>query len=368
MRRFIWLIIIFVLGISACGGQKVEEVDFYSIKLGEFKEHKSAENFINEIEQEFSDTLFINKSRAGFEVLAGKFDYPYNASEKGYSLFNNSIIKTYEVVKNDSVVANPAAEICFISGENNQAALFSFDMVKKDYRQIWAKEGEDVYDIVYSDELKDCIFLTKSKQGNIKIHQINLITTEAELLRDLKITEYETIHYGGENQFRIEFMQDGERFAKFIDLKGNLVKSIEVTEDKRKTFLSPSNNYKLVIDKVAGVNNIFISETAGKRSYLTATGQEVKTANWSGDEKFVFLLTSNNSNKSNLFIFNVEQAEISKVSTHNNIRKFLLKDDTLIFDKGSGQDSMIMFYDYEKDKSVYKLELPGGCSLSKLNN
>jgi tRNA-binding EMAP/Myf-like protein len=100
---------------------------------------------------------------------------------------------------------------------------------------------------------------------------------------------------------------------------------------------------------------------------LTSTDQIIKKVGWAEGSGKLFVLTVDNGDNSNIFIFNIEKAEMENVLSHKNIREFIVKDDLLIFDRGNNKNSEIILYNFENNKTIYTIELPGGCSLSNLS-
>ncbi len=400
----ILLISIFILLKYYSGQISLGRDGYYEIVSqikGNFEKIEGIKNKLTtEIE---TQVVMENVSPNLYRLHFGKFSDSYDAGEKAFNLFADSLIQNYKIALDGKDVPDTFTNILFAARNEERASLFSLNLLTKRTSLIWSDWGEEVVSFEHSEKNKSSFFLTVSSAGkkngmnylnDARLYHYNRRTDKIRMIEFLKNGFQFFSYWNAANQYMVSFtyldslsnqgvFQDfsvydtsGVRMKNF-QKKFNLAKEgYPIPPQKKLNFTSTMNRYVLVVKKnEKGENAFYIKKNYSNQEYLVASAYgEISDIAWSNDEKYLFIIYSGIKNiskkvkKNEYFctVFDTDSKKPTCILKDQDFKKLSVIGRLLSVETGTGPDSKIMFYDYIKEKIYFILDVKGGCSIKNL--
>ncbi len=144
--------------------QKVDSVKVnspYSILVGKFKGRTEADSLTSFLAENVADTVFSKEIKSKqHSIFIGKFSTNFGAGERAFKLFRDSLIGSYKIVKNDSVVFDLYSNVPFVAKYEGRPSVYNYNLVKNKSGTIWSRWGRKVINLNMSDDFKNSFIST----------------------------------------------------------------------------------------------------------------------------------------------------------------------------------------------------------------
>ncbi len=381
--------------------------DFYSVRTKSFSDLKSAEILKTKLSKLIDDTLFISsstnkKGEEQFFICFGNYTRNFDAGQKAYELFLDTLIDNYQIIKGDSVVTDVFGKILFLGYNNGKVSLFSFNLLDKTYTMLWSDSKNNIISLNSDKKYENIYFITADKTPDIKgypilknivINKYNIMNGKIKVVDRIKNLFQVFSNIGDDNVLRISYLNfDSTNMAKinkitnYYSSEGVKVESRYETFDVLKDGVPnlgtvllkvKSNSGKHFIDftRINGETKIFYKNLTTKvKEYITSTDYSVAKIDWDIQEHYCVLYfekydeqTIEAKISSMLMLYDIKTKEMRQVIENSAPADFFIRGDYLIYEQNTITSKKIVFFDMKKNDIYHTIETRQGCALKTLN-
>lgn len=393
--------LIVVLLIS-CGKIKFEDETNmkYAICLGEFGSYEDAEIFKSKIDFKLWYDLRIKQiSDSKFVLLYGKYETSYEAGQKAFDLFNQSLINNYKIFKNDDYVRDQFANVLFVAKYSGRPSVYNFNLFTKQVKPLWSRWGRKVLMINHSKDASNVFITTvssyKKKSSLPVIKDARLYNYSAAKNQVDEISEFGDgiqiyTFWENDDTFKVNFTFPDSLKPEILiqniysfDKEGklgtvnkrtfNLIKDgFPKPPNLKPVVISPKGRFQMRNIKENGKGYIYLRDLTKNAELLVADYNGiVKNSFWTDDEKFLFIIVAIIKNgkqlsKSELLIIDTEEMKLRRNYYGPINQNLLVHGNFLFFDEQIYDVTQIVVYDLKADSIYYKIQTPGGCGINYL--
>lgn len=392
-----------VLVISSCKPLETEElIKDYSICLGEYVSFDEAELFKSKLDFKLWDDIRIHSNEESkYYVLFGNYNNPFDAGQAAFELYGESLVANYKLFFNGDYVYDNFINLFFVARYQSRPSVYEYNLIKKKSKLYWSRWGRKVVTLNHSVDRNLVFFVTAlgyGKQGSFpyvrdaRIYKFLQSTEQVEEIEELgtglqlytywdvkdtfivNLTKPDSINsdflvqeifsYGTEGRLSQEstrsFSISKEGFPKPPEIQPQLIsnslqKVIRLSNHEEQTYFylrDLKNGSEILLGKFNG--------------YLF-------DLRWSYDDKYLFLITRDQTNSKNpiprqyeLMIVDSEQKKLIRTFHGAFYKNLLVHGNFLFFDSRSAGESIITIYDFVNDDIYDEIRISGGCGLNNL--
>lgn len=292
-----------------------------------------------------------------------------------------------------SIVKN---SFLFLTEWFDKVGVFKYELEKKKYSPVWWHPRENVVLLVYKPGELPAYFFTAEKiwsRGSLpsfsrlKLFLISHDLSEIKQIDDIGSGLQFTARWNDDDNLEVVFTSVDKTIASYVnqykkmyDHYGRLVDSEIKTFDiqksgfpqlvpPRNSTISPSGRYGLSIK----ADSVFVKTTGSESlKFVTIMNHNLNKIKWSEDEKYLFLSTldlnnetikSRNPETSELIIYSLKADTLIETFRGAGLKNFLIMDNTLVFDDGFDNNSVISIYDLKQKRIIGVIKPRVGCGL-----
>lgn len=392
-RKILALILLAI--IWSC--QPKESVDYqkhdYTVCLGEFSSQEEAELFRSKTDFRLWRELKIEQLETNrFVLLYGSYNSSYEAGEKAFELFNNSIIVNYKIFRTSGYVRDDFANLIFIAPYQGRPSIYSFNIISKKYSAIWSRWGRKVITLNHTHDRSAAYITTALAYGKVsglpylKDARVNFYSSNKERIDELNelgggVQLY--TYWENPDTFKINLTFPDSIYSEILhqklfsfDVNGNMYaiheRSFSLTKDGfpkppmyQPILVSPQEGFRLRIVKDGNENYMYLRNLKqNSEELITSFNGKLKNSLWSKDDRFLFLITENeNSSAGELLIIKTGDQLISRNIKGKVFHNLLLQGNLLFFDRQFEGIPQITVLDINADSIYSQINIPGGCGL-----
>ena len=376
----------------------------YSVLLQGFSTPEAAGKSVDELKSKIKDSLaVIQFKQKSYGVKIGIFPTSFAAGKRGFNLFLDSLISSYMIVKDDSVVFDEFNNVIFAARYEDIPSIYNFDLQHKKYSLSWYKWGNRVFSINRSWDNQKAFIAAAVGMGwkggfpyilDAKIYLYDRASNNMQLLTELGKGVQLFTSWQTDDTFRVNFT-DLDTFKTSLltqkifkyDPEGKLERQDTVKYDLLKDGFplppaeaielnSPDGRYTLEIKDKKNSTEFYVKDNDSDDSFFAASSKrKLYNAVWSDDSRFLFMVTTYfrgmkrqipDNAFSELIVYDCKSQKAQRKFDKSRYKNFMLRGGLLIFDEGFGDSSKIIFYDYVRDIIYYTLAVPGGCGINSI--
>ncbi len=388
---------------TACGNPKngFEDLNTYSIKIGEFPDINNAKDFRIKLDRSIADSARIEKfSDMLYEVLLGKYKNSFGAGKNAYKLSSNGLIRSYSIMKGRHETLDEFRNILFVAHYLGRPSVFSIDISSMQTELIWSSQNESVISLNISADRNSAFVTTAKSYGmrsnlpfihGVRVLQLKRESNEMSRLKDIgncaqlytywenrdtfkvNVTSIDTIDSRIIYQNIFHFDLSGE-LNKVSERKFNLIsEGFPMPPNREPEYISPNNRFQFRQISSDGGYDFYLKDVQERSDVLIASGKrKILDARWSDDGNYLFIVTVNSvlpdspkkaQPTGELIVINTLQKRL--IANFNRFRydNLLVQGNFLIFDERLNNLSRINIFDFVRNKIYYTLAIPGGCGL-----
>lgn len=283
----------------------------------------------------------------------------------------------------------------FVGNYGEQPSIYKFDLKDNSYNISWYSPKELVVKYLYSKKLKYAFFLTARKIGTsrglsyirgIKLYRLDPESSKVEQVSQIGDAIQIYVRWVGMN-FNIQLTKFDLKIASHINKinqlyspYGKLLKEnidyFDFINDRYPQFnirnislTSPSGNFGVV----QSADSIFLTIAGDEQKiFIDSTSELIKKIRWSNNEDYViftvFKIENGKGKKgsSKIFVYYLRDQILKRVEGSMEKMNFIITDNLVIFENGSGHKSFLTIYNFETDEEIYRIYIKGGCGLSEI--
>lgn len=287
----------------------------------------------------------------------------------------------------------------FVGNYAGRPSIFRYDHLTDKYKVFWHSEDERVIDLLISPDNKSGYFITKRKQ---RLKSSQPAIEKGKLYRiDFEIKKVESITQLEDGIQVIPFWIDNDRFTLVINSIDKTIASYinkntqvynrfgkllsdntdvyDLTKDGYPITKLPSLKYNSpneMFSVIEKKDSIIIRQQKSKKEIkIGISSNKIINLGWADNNKHLILLlkskeqqsqTSNDLEKTDLTIYDLQKKKIVKKFETPGYKRFVLIGDFLIFDSGIGKDSYIEIFKLESLSNYKTIKINGGCGLRNI--
>lgn len=304
-------------------------------------------------------------------------------------------IDTVQAVK--SVDEEIPGSFFFVGNYYGKPAIYNYDLIKNNWKVIWANQREPVINLSYSRDNRSIFFLTAGKYGKkgnlpfvnrIKLYRVDPDSVKGKFIRDVGSGIQVLAQWNYDGNFEVILSSIDKTIAQYVNVNKQVYNTFgKLVDDKIETYdLTKDGFPNLVparISKLSDSGNYGLSES-GDSLFLRTLGvdslkfivsllYDLNKIRWSSDEAYAFFSTrvmeekslqGKDASNSELFVYNVNADSITVHWHGEGIKNFVTIGDLLIFDDGFDWKSSIQIYNYRMNELIGSIKISGGCGLA----
>lgn len=388
--------------IVACG--KIEtnnEIEEYTICLGEFLKYEEADLFKSKIDFKLWDKLKIKTTEEKYFLIYGNYSSSFEAGKKGFELFSEQLINNYKILYNEKYVFDEFSNVLFIARYQGRPSVYNYNMITKQSKLFWSRWGRKVVTLNHSRDRSHAFFVTAlgfGKQGSfpyirdVRVYRFTTLTEQVEELDELDDGLQVYTYWDNKDTFKVNITKPDsirsdllvqEIYSYLYNGKSdkvnkryfNLAKDGFPKPPVIQPRMTSNSNYKLIrLAKLDSETYIYLKDlkNASESMICNFKGNLYNTL-WSNDDKYLFLITREESSKANLIsrqelmIIDTEQKKLLKTFHGNFFQNILINGNFLFYENIKDGEAVISVYDIKNDDIYHVIKIPGGCGLNNLN-
>lgn len=391
MRNY-FSILLLIFIISACS--------VFHTKKSIDNQYSVITNFISEDERDIAfekisisipDTL-IKLDDNG--IIIGMFGNFRAACDRGFELFADAIIDNFDVIYEDSVIANDYYDLYFIGEDLERAALYKTELLLPQPNLIWSKWGHGILELYRSENRQEFFFTTALHKGirgsfplimNTKLFHFNRDAEHPKIVNTFGNVMHIDGNWDDDSTFIILYSTLDSMLTSTIyqrqfhyNIDGELINSseriFELVKDgipvPKFSNINPVSNdlrYKLLPVKTdTSIVLNLIDELNGTKNFITELKGEIKANGWNTTSDYLFLTSQFQKDSTELIIVNLREMNLTRRFSDVGEMNFIIIGNLLIFDTGFMKNSYITLYRYKRDKIYSTIRITGGCGINSI--
>lgn len=357
-----------------------------------FENDTDLENKYDELNAILHDTLVVKNKRT---LLVGQFNNFRRASDKGFELYADGLIKEFKVFYKDSTYSHDYTSFYFVGHDLGRPALYFSELMNVKPQLTWSKWGREIINLHRSPNREHYFFTTclvSGISGNfpyIRDARLYSIQTESnvELINifgdGLNLTtgwesnsEFVTYFSKIDSLITSTIMQSVIRYNEIGESIDTSEQIFELVEDgipvpRFSTIeqTSPNLRYKISTQSNDSVNVLnIVDEIDGSVNQITQFEGDIKEAKWNQASDFLFLRidSKSQSDSTKLMSIDLKNLVVKDEFFSLGLMNFITIGNLLIYDKNFSSDSYITLYRYRVNKVYDTIKIPGGCGVDNL--
>lgn len=393
MKKSIIYILLALLLLSC---KKVEtpdqESNFYSV-ITFFENSEEYKYTFEQLQNSIHDTLIVINDKS---LKIGRFDTFRAASDQGFELFADDLIKNYDVIYKDSVIKNDYDPLYFVGYDLGRPALYKIDILKDQPELIWSKWGRKIMHLHRSENRGDFFFsasLSEDIRGNFplvmdaRLYMFNRVSERISLVRyfgrglnlstgwesDSSFAAYfttlDSMLTSTIIQRKFTYDADGEQRDSTENIFNLVKEGIPIPTFESINPISPNLRYKIAIgenDSTSSLN--IIDELNGSNNFITDVNSELKENKWNAESDYLFAKfeSKKSPDTTDLYVVDLKEMKLIEHFRSAGRKNFIILGNLLIFDEGYEADSYITLYRYRRNKIYSEIRIPGGCGVNSI--
>lgn len=296
------------------------------------------------------------------------------------------------------VKTEQASNFFFIGSYFGKPAVYNYNLLKDQWKVVWATQKESVIDLSHSSDNKYAYFLTAKKYGKggslpfvnkVRLYRIDNDSVKGNFISNIGSGIQVLTRWNDNDNFEVTLSSVDKKIASYVNVNkqvynkfGKLIDDIMQTYDLTTVGfpeLLPERISTLSKNGRQGISEVGDSvylRTLGQDSlhFISALQFPLNKVGWSAKDNYAFISTIKSvsgtygiSSTSELFIYDVTSDSMVTSWSGNGAKNFLIIGDLLIFDDGVGYNSLIRIYDYVKKETRAEIKIRGGCGLNYLS-
>ncbi len=292
----------------------------------------------------------------------------------------------------------------FVGIINNKPGIYKYDILRKNYSELWSNRREKVVDLTYSKDRKTAFFLTATRFGkrgvfpyinNIKLYLVNIDSSKVVLLKKIGSGMQVFTEWSTDNTYKVMLNSIDKTIADYVHQNTQIFNTFgKELLDETKTYniikegypqppkvkeslTSPDEKY-FFSSSGRDTISIYLNQTGTDKKFFIIKGiQKLNQLDWVGNDKYVIFSTinimpGNNTlyNKepqtSKLIIYSIKNKKIIKKWDGGGIKNFFIVGNILVFDTGFGKNSIINIYNINKQAMMDSIKIRGGCGIKNI--
>ncbi|MBI9072001.1 MAG: hypothetical protein JEY94_10400 [Melioribacteraceae bacterium] len=346
------------------------------------------------------DTIYTDQNDSG-KIKIGYYENLLTASEKGLSLYLDSVITNYSLLKKDSVSSDLYENFIFIGKYlNDRPALYSANLKNKKVKLLWSKWGKKILSLDFSPANDYAYFLTAYRYGknssfphivDAKLFKYDIYSNEVSMVKDFgkgvsyysywqNENEYKTIYTSIDTTITSNIKQLNTVFNKTGEVISDSIFNFDLEKDgfplieRKKEFKNSSDNkYMLLTEKKDSIRFTKVLRKSDNKVLTIHKGEfELDKVEWKDELYLIAILNNKNSLseletvKSEIVVCDLNNFSISKMFKLPGLRNIQIFSNLLIYDEGFGKNSELVFYDFVSNKEYWRIKVPGGCGVKNI--
>lgn len=383
--------------------KEFEKANPFSISFGSFKNYEKASQFKLKLSNKVRANLrFEYVGKNNYKLLYGYFPNSFKAGEKAFELYDKSLVKDYEITRNGKDVMDQFINVLFVANYLGKQCVFNYNLITKRIELVWSREYEKVVSMNLNNDASGAFILAASFYGkdgtvlsiqNLTLYYLHRNEEYSDLIEEFGSGYQVYSYWDAPDSFRVNVTYPDPVNARIVNQKiqtwnsygrkcatkersFDLLKNGFPSPPERKpVILSPDNQTGLRLVSSKSKYFIYLKNYQDKSELLvTSTRNRIKDARWTPDSKYVFLITEAKERnkdfkltpKNDLIILNAEAKKVVRIIEGNGLQNLLVRGKLVFFDEYFNGSQRIMIYDFDINKLIGKIEMPGGCSLNTL--
>ena len=404
--KFVLLLSVFVMW--ACNNNETIKTtnDFYSIVVKTFSDLDSVNSYQKELASIISDTMFVKTfekaDKQVYSLCLGKYNYSFDAGERGLSLWQDSIITNFKIIKGDSVIYDSFSNILFLGYNHNKVSLYNFNIVNKTTNMLWTDSKRNIISINGDEKNQMVYLLTADKNPKYKGYpilkniEINKYDVQNNSLKNIdKISTLFQVFstFEHDNMFKLTYlnfdstnMQKVNKITNYYSSEGVKVESKFESFDVLKNGVpnlgtvvikvkSPSGKHFIDFNQSDGLTQLFYKDLTTKvKTYITSANYSVSRIDWSNDERYVVIYLEKYDNtdmqssiQSLLIAYDIKKSEMLYVVENDSNIDFILRSGYLVYEQINNNVKKIVIYNLKTKTNIHEIETKLGCGIKTLN-
>jgi hypothetical protein len=274
----------------------------------------------------------------------------------------------------------------FVGLISQNPGLYKYDVKAKKYSIFWSDKKEKVIVLSYSDDRENAFFLTAREFSNlpesglpfinkVKAYLLNTETGRVTFIENIGSGLQVFASWEDNNTFKVmlnsvdkvisNYIQQrtrlynifGKRLQDFTETYDITRQGYPLPKGREIKFVSPNGKYSVNYGKDS--LSIYLQDSEEEQQILIIkTGDYLEQIEWGNS--FLFFSIRNfdperneNLNLSKLFIYSFDKKRILK--TWEGVGYFIVVNNFIVFDSGSGEEAYITIYDYVTGESSDKI-------------
>ncbi len=380
--------------------------DFYSVVVKTFSDLDSVNSYQKELSNIISDTMFVKTfvkaDKQVYSLCLGKYDYSFDAGERGLSLWQDSIITNFKIIKGDSLIYDSFSNILFLGYHQKKISLYNFNLLKKTIKMLWTDPKRNIISI-NSDEKNQMVYvLTADKNPKYKGYpilkkiEINKYNVNNNTFKNIdKINTLFQVFstFEHDNMFKLTYlnfdstnMQKVNKTTNYYSSEGVKVESKFESFDVLKNGIpnlgtvvikvkSPSGKHFIDFNQSDGLTQLFYKDLNTKvKTYITSANYSVSRVDWSNDERYVIIYLEKYDNtdmqssiQSLLIAYDIKNSEMLYVVENDSNIDFILRSGYLVYEQINNNVKKIIIYNLKTKTNIHEIETKLGCGIKTLN-
>ncbi|MEW6196201.1 MAG: hypothetical protein AB1521_13710 [Bacteroidota bacterium] len=394
-----WLLGFCLVILSGCKpiDTEVDDSQKYFISLGEFTTYDEADAFKSKIDFELWCELKIKQiEEKRFVLLYGSFNSSFDAGEKGFELYSNSLVSNYKILKENNYIRDDFSNFVFIGKYQGRQSIFNYNLVSQKTKQVWSRWGRKVVTLNHAFDRGEIFFTTAlgfGKQGTFPyIRDARLYTYRSANDVFEEIEEFGTglqiyTYWENTDTFKVNFTQPDSIDSNIIvqeifpyDLSGkrgtgftrrfNLAgEGFPKPPQIKPEYFSPSAKRQIREVIQDGESFLYLRDIDKNSELLVyQSNGKLQDIRWTKNSNFaVCSLINPKSNKGfELIVIDCSSNKNAKTFYSSEYINSLVHGNLLFFEEKSVYGSVISIYNFEKDTIINKISMPGGCAIFNL--
>ncbi len=373
----------------------------FSLLLHNLDTKSSADSLLNELKGSISDSIYII-SQTGidqdsiFQIRAGKYETALEAGYSGFSYVMDSLIIDYSVLKNNSVKKDIVRNFYFVAKYLNRPSLFKFNLINKKIELVWSSWGKKIISLNYTSELNPAFFVTALSYGKktgfpfvrrANLYMFDRYKNQIKLIRSMGDGVQISTSWDSETLFKVILTKfDLKNSSKLYeitslyDMNGKVISEKNYTfnlkegdypENLRRSYNTRSSDGMLKIEFARLKDSTIIDLRefkTGKITRLMSTQNQIDRIEWAPDDSFIFIRSvlteqQNSPDTYELYSIDMISKKIKNVIKSFGVVNFKILGRLLVYEKGLGENSSLIFFDYKHGKQYYAISAAGGCGI-----
>ncbi len=376
---------------------EVDDSQKYFINLGEFTTYDEADAFKSKIDFELWRELKIKQiEEKRFMMLYGSFNSSFDAGEKGFELYSNSLISNYKILKENNYVHDDFSNFMFIGKYQGRQSIFSYNLTSQKTKQVWSRWGRKVVTLNHSFD-KGGIFFTTAlgfgKQGSfpyIRDARLYIYRNANDVFEEIE--EFGTglqIYTFWENAdtFKVNLTKPDSIDSNILiqeissyDLSGNKgtksARRFSLTKDGfpkppriKPEYFSPSAKRQIREVTQDGKSYLYLRDIDKNSELLIyQSNGKLDDIRWTNNSNFAMcnMISPKSPKGFELIVIDCPNNKSERTFYSSDYINSLVHGNLLFFEEKSGYGSAISIYNFEKDSVLNKISMPGGCAIFNL--